>query len=213
LTPTPGTTGVLFLHGPVRRLGKRRIEVAFLIQAHSPRTARSSFTILTVGDRFSDKGVLEAIDAYQILRGRHGEAVRIPLVCARRSAVNAGLPPEYVLPEGVTLYDSTMSDDVKAAFYQAADVFVLPNYRDTVMTFVEAAAFGVPAITARIHHDDAFVRHGVTGTYSRHRCLPTPTDGAPAGEAWMSGWPMSPGVESGETFVRSSRTLSIGSRA
>jgi glycosyltransferase involved in cell wall biosynthesis len=31
------------------------------------------------------------------------------------------------------------------------------------MTFVEAAAFGVPAITARIHHDEAFGRHGVTG--------------------------------------------------
>jgi glycosyltransferase involved in cell wall biosynthesis len=74
------------------------------------------------------------------------------------------LPRDLRLPAGVTVLEThRMSDDEKSSFYHAADVLLLPVYWDLVNSFAEAPAFGVPTITTRIHHGDAFVRHGVTG--------------------------------------------------
>jgi glycosyltransferase involved in cell wall biosynthesis len=121
------------------------------------RTKRGDFTILTIGNRFSDKGIPEALNVYHILRQRHGRRVKMLLACNR-------VPQGYRLPEGVTLYDRRrMSAEVQASFYRSADVALLPIYWDAGASLVEPSAFGLPTVTTRIHHGEAYVQHGITG--------------------------------------------------
>ena len=115
------------------------------------------FTILVIASRFTDKGVPEALRAYEILRQRHGSRVRMNLV-------SQAVPPGYQLPQDITVHNVVlMGREFKARMYRAADVLLLPTYGETAACFPEAYAFGVPVVTTRIHHGDEFVREGQTG--------------------------------------------------
>lgn len=117
----------------------------------------ATFTILVIASRWSDKGMPEALRAFDILRQRHGARVRMNLV-------SQAVPPGYVMPEGVEVCDVVlMTPELKARMYREADVLLLPNYGETAACFPEAYAFGVPVVTTRIHHGDEFVREGKTG--------------------------------------------------
>ena len=135
---------------------------AYPFQPEYERPAGAPFTILVIASRFSDKGVPEALQAYQILRARHGSRVRLLLV-------SQDVPTGYHLPDGVIHYGQFashlpfMSAALKQELYQAADVLLLPCYSETAACFTEACAYGVPIITTRIHHGDEFVRDGSTG--------------------------------------------------
>lgn len=129
----------------------------FPTQADLPKAPGRPFTILCVASRFSDKGVPEVLEAYRILRSRHGKNVVLVLVCQ-------AVPRGYSLPEGVVWHDiPRMSDQFKEQVYRNADVLFIPAYSDTSVCFYEASAFGVPAVTTRIHNGDEYVRDGSTG--------------------------------------------------
>lgn len=66
---------------------------AFPAQPDVKRLRNGTFTLLTIGNRLSDKGIPEALRAFEILRGRHGAAVRMVLV-------SKALPAGYRVPEG-----------------------------------------------------------------------------------------------------------------
>lgn len=135
---------------------------AFPSQPEYERATNQPFNILVIASRFSDKGVPEALDAYARLRQRFGRDVKLTLI-------SQDVPPDYALPEGVEVHGSFRSDapfmtpEFKAQMYQTADVLLLPCFSETAACFTEATAFGVPIVTTRIHHGDAFVEHGVTG--------------------------------------------------
>jgi glycosyltransferase involved in cell wall biosynthesis len=129
----------------------------FPTQPELPKPADRPFTILSIASRFSDKGVPEVLETYRILRSRYGTKVELVLVCQ-------AVPKGYHIPEGVIHHDiPRMSDSFKEQVYRNADVLFIPAYSDTAGCFPEAFAFGVPAITTRIHHDDDFVQDDVTG--------------------------------------------------
>lgn len=137
-----------------------KLDSLFPAIPHQPASARpggDAFTILTIGNRFSDKGIPEALAAFERLRARHGTRVRMILVSRQ-------LPPGWILPEGVELHGTfRMASELKAAVYQAADVYLELPYVDSLTCLIEASAFGVPAITTRIHHGEGFVRDGENG--------------------------------------------------
>ncbi len=129
----------------------------FPTQAELPKLPGRPFTILCVASRFSDKGVPEVLETFRILRSRHGSDVQLVLVCQV-------MPRGWSRPEGVVHYDiPRMNDPFKERIYRNADVLYIPAYSDTAGCFYESTAFGVPTVTTRIHHDDEFVRDGVTG--------------------------------------------------
>jgi len=139
---------------------------AYPAQPEQERTGLQPFTMLVIASRFSDKGIPEAMRAYEVLRARHGAGVRMLLV-------SQAVPTGYRLPEGVVHYDTPrMDEDLKSQLYQAADVLLLPCYSETAACFPEAYAFGVPVVTTRIHHGDEFVREGVTGYLLRTPAFP-----------------------------------------
>lgn len=130
---------------------------AYPAQEEYEHTADAPFNILIIASRWSDKGMPEALRAYEILRHRHGSRVRLTLV-------SQAVPEGTVLPEGVTHHDvPQMSPAFKAQIYQSADVLFLPCLSETAACFPEAYAFGVPVVTTRIHHGDEFVQPGKTG--------------------------------------------------
>lgn len=115
------------------------------------------FTILIIASRWSDKGLPEAMRAYEILRERHGANLRLTLVCQV-------VPENTILPPGVTHINTpSLSPQLKARVYRGADVLFLPCLSETAACFTEAYAFGVPVVTTRIHHGDEFVREGQCG--------------------------------------------------
>jgi len=116
-----------------------------------------AFTILTIANRLSDKGIPEALRALEILRKRHGPRVRMVLV-------SNAVPHDRSLPEGLAVYETfRMSDELRAGVYRSADVLVELTYTDSLTCLIEACAFGVPSVATRIHHGDDFVREGQSG--------------------------------------------------
>ncbi len=139
-------------------------------QPEYPKTMGGPFTILVIASRFSDKGLPEAIEAYRILRDRHGSDVQMLLV-------SQAVPSSYRLPEGIVHYNiPRMNDELKSSVFRSAHVLFIPCYSDSAVPILEACAFGVATLTTRIHHGDEFVREGVTGhliippiySYSEH---------------------------------------------
>jgi len=127
---------------------------------HQPEVEASrdeAFTILTIGNRFFDKGFPEALRAFEILRARHGPRVRMALV-------SYTVPHGWRLPEGVAVYDTPrMTPELKAGVYRSADVLLELSYVDSLTCPVEACAFGLPTVATRIHHGESFVREGQSG--------------------------------------------------
>lgn len=130
---------------------------AFPAQRQVERPAEQPFTLVIIGNRWFDKGIPEALEAFQVLRGRYGRRVRMVVVSGH-------VPRGWRLPEGATLWHSfRMSSELKARLYRTADVVLIPAFTETLFNYVEAAAFGVPTVVTRLHHGDAFVREGESG--------------------------------------------------
>jgi glycosyltransferase involved in cell wall biosynthesis len=124
-------------------------------QPEYPKMMGGPFTILVIASRFSDKGLPEAIEAYRILRDRHGSDVQMLLV-------SHAVPSGYRLPEGIIHCDTPrMSDELKSSVFRSAHVLFIPCYSDSAVPILEACAFGVATLTTRIHHGEN--REGVTG--------------------------------------------------
>lgn len=130
---------------------------AFPAQPEAALSRDRGFTVLAIGDRFSDKGIPEALRAFELLRERHGTGVRMVLV-------SSTVPRSYRVPDGVVVHDTPrMSPELRAAIYRSADVLVELPYLDSLTCLIEASAFGVPAVATRIHHGEDFVRDGENG--------------------------------------------------
>ena len=115
------------------------------------------FTILTIGNKFWGKGIPIAIEAFRILRERHGNEVKMQLVCG-------DIPPGYPLPEGLNLINTPMlTDKLRVQLYSEAHVFIFPCLHDSYAVFQESMAFGVPIIATRIYDKDEIVFDGRTG--------------------------------------------------
>ncbi len=130
---------------------------AFPSQPDGQGRSDDTFTILTIGNRLSDKGIPELLRAFEVLRERHGRRVRMVLV-------SGTVPRGWHLPDGVALQDTVrMSPALKTSIYRSADVLVVPAFWETLGNYVEACAFGLPMVATRIHHDEDFVRDGESG--------------------------------------------------
>lgn len=146
---------------------------AFPTQPDVARAKDEPFTILSIGNRLSDKGIPEVLAAFEILRARYGERVRMVLVSNLEKA-------SALVPEGVEVVNPAagsrprlrdgrvgrlrrMGPALKARVYRCADVLALPVYIDTSTCFPEACAFGVPTISTYLHGAEDFVRDGESG--------------------------------------------------
>jgi glycosyltransferase involved in cell wall biosynthesis len=128
-----------------------------------PFRRNPTFTFLLIARLLYDKGIVEYIEAIQILKLR-GIQADFQLL-GFKDPSPAGIP-ESLLQEWIT--DGSVSylgitDDVRN-FINKSDCVVLPSYREgTPRTLLEAAALAKPLIATRVPGCTEIVEHEVNG--------------------------------------------------
>ncbi len=118
------------------------------VQENGNRTDPKPFTFLVVSRLIYDKGILEYIEAINILRKKGIEA-RFQILGAKEPLHKRGIPVALInawIQEGLVEYLGT-TDDVRPVISNA-DCVVLPSYREGLpRTLLEAASYEKPIIT------------------------------------------------------------------
>lgn len=147
----------------VRMLPGSGIDLTRFIPGKRRAPAKGELVFLMPTRLIRDKGVREYAAAARLLKGRHPRA-RFQLLGFFDEGREA-IPKDEVdgwVADGVIDYLGS-TDDIRAAF-SAADVIVLPSYREgTPRALLEAAAMGIPSVTTDAPGCREVVDDGVTG--------------------------------------------------
>lgn len=126
--------------------------------------ASGKFTFLVISRLIYDKGIIEYIDAIQILRAQ-GVDAHFQLLGAKDPGHKRGIDPQVVdgwIQKGLVEYLGT-TDDVQSVINQA-DCVVLPSYREGLSrTLLEAASLCKPIVTTDVPGCRNVVLHGENG--------------------------------------------------
>ena len=127
-----------------------------------PRT--SQFRFLLIARMLKDKGVVEFVNAAQLLKesGVKAEFCLLGFLDVENPAAISSEQMKQWTDQGFVKYLGT-SDDVREHI-AVADCIVLPSYREgTPRTLLEAAAMAKPIITTDVVGCKEVVEHGVNG--------------------------------------------------
>lgn len=117
--------------------------------ANSAATRREVPTLLFVGRLVRDKGILDLLDAFGIVRRKRPSRLLIAGGGPARNEVLCRIEA-LGLGESVTLLGYVTGDALDRA-YRVADVFVLPSYREGFpLVVLEAMGYGLPIVTTPI---------------------------------------------------------------
>jgi len=108
----------------------------------------NDFIYLFVGRITREKGIFDLLAAFEALRNKN-PTVKLWIVGPDEEGIIADfLKQDVGLPEGVEWFGATETPE---EYMQAADVLVLPSYRESFgVVIIEAAACGVPSIAYNI---------------------------------------------------------------
>lgn len=129
-----------------------------------PSSAQAPLVFLMIGRLLRDKGVLEYLDAAQIVRVKH-PGVRFLLLGAEDSRNPSRLTPAELVRLRASHVVELLNevDDVRPVIARA-DVIVLPSYREGLpRSLLEGAAMGRPLIAADVPGCNEVVRNGSSG--------------------------------------------------
>jgi glycosyltransferase involved in cell wall biosynthesis len=128
------------------------------------KSLSSPFRFLLIARMLKDKGVVEFVEAAQLLKkaGVKAEFCLLGFLDVQNpAAISSGQMKEWA-DQGFVKYLG-VSDDVREHI-ASADCIVLPSYREgTPRTLLEAAAMGKPIITTNVVGCKEVVDHGVNG--------------------------------------------------
>ena len=124
----------------------------------------TSFRFLLIARMLKDKGVVEFVNAAQLLKklGLKVEFCLLGFLDVQNPAAISSEQMKEWTDQGFVKYLG-VSDDVREQI-ASADCIVLPSYREgTPRTLLEAAAMGKPIITTNVVGCKEVVEHGVNG--------------------------------------------------
>jgi glycosyltransferase involved in cell wall biosynthesis len=128
------------------------------------KSLKTPFRFLLIARMLKDKGVVEFVNAAQMLKesGVKAEFCLLGFLDVQNPAAISSEQMKEWTDQGYVKYLG-MSDDVREHL-ASADCIVLPSYREgTPRTLLEAAAMGVPIITTNVVGCKEVVEHGVNG--------------------------------------------------
>ncbi|MCS6821744.1 MAG: glycosyltransferase family 4 protein [Microscillaceae bacterium] len=133
-------------------------------QPQEKPTKNKEFTFLMIARLLYDKGIMEYVEAANILKNKGIEA-RFQILGAVEEDANLGVSQKIVeqwVENGIIEYLGT-TDDVTQYIAQA-DCVVLPSYREgTPRSLLEAASMAKPLIATNIAGCKQTIDHGVNG--------------------------------------------------
>lgn len=110
------------------------------------------FIIGYCGRLVKDKGIVELIEGFQIIKERYPEKP-IKLLVIGYPEERDALPQQtldYIKSSDDIVFTGRVPYDIIQEYYLLMDVFILPSYREGFPTVVlEASAMGIPVITTR----------------------------------------------------------------
>ncbi len=128
------------------------------------KSLETPFRFLLVARMLKDKGVIEFVNASQLLKesGVKAEFCLLGFLDVQNPAAISSEQMKEWTDQGFVKYLG-VSDDVREHI-ASADCIVLPSYREgTPRTLLEAAAMGKPIITTNVVGCKDVVEHGVNG--------------------------------------------------
>ncbi len=128
------------------------------------KSLNTPFRFLLIARMLKDKGVIEFVNAAQLLKefGVKAEFCLLGFLDVQNPAAISSEQMKEWTDQGFVKYLG-VSDDVREHI-TSADCIVLPSYREgTPRTLLEAAAMGKPIITTNVVGCKEVVEHGVNG--------------------------------------------------
>jgi glycosyltransferase involved in cell wall biosynthesis len=165
---------------------KEKIEVVYpahhKVEVDMRKRGGDTVHLLFIGNRFYAKGGREVLEAFEVLRNRY--RVRLTMICSDipdevraryASCQDLSLLPR-LLPGrrlkltvrntitrlGWPVYQALPRDEI-IRLYEQADIFVLPDFMDSMVVYPEAMAHGIPVVSTDSPPTPEFVEDGVTG--------------------------------------------------
>jgi glycosyltransferase involved in cell wall biosynthesis len=128
------------------------------------KSLTTPFRFLLISRMLKDKGVVEFVNAAQLLKnlGLNAEFCLLGFLDVQNPAAISSEQMKEWMDQGFVHYLG-VSDDVREHI-ALADCIVLPSYREgTPRTLLEAAAMGKPIVTTNVVGCKEVVEHGVNG--------------------------------------------------
>jgi glycosyltransferase involved in cell wall biosynthesis len=137
--------------------------------AVTPASSASAPTLLFVSRLIAEKGVLDTVDAFAIVRAER----RCSLVIAGNGPARPDVAERVAalgLNGDVRLLGQISGDALSSA-YTAADIFVLPTYwaEGFPTAITEAMSYGLPVVTTRLRGMADHLRDGENALFVRPR--------------------------------------------
>jgi glycosyltransferase involved in cell wall biosynthesis len=140
------------------------INLQHFTPAADRKSFNSAFRFFLIARMLKDKGVVEFVNAAQLLKesGVKAEFCLLGFLDVQNPAAISSEQMKEWTDQGFVKYLG-VSDDVREHI-ASADCIVLPSYREgTPRTLLEAAAMGKPIITTNVVGCKEVVEHGVNG--------------------------------------------------
>ncbi|MDR1912757.1 MAG: glycosyltransferase family 4 protein [Helicobacteraceae bacterium] len=111
------------------------------------RGKKDKVTILFVGRLIKHKGILEFLKAARNLKNKHGDLIEFVIVGGGDKGNLFSLDSAKTIARNNRVVFEGEQKDIKP-YYQAADIFVLPSYREGVSrSILEAMSMSLPIVT------------------------------------------------------------------
>lgn len=123
---------------------------------------QNSFVILFLGRVTKDKGVLNLLDAFDVVLSSQKTSARLLLVGPADDELRREIERHSRAAGGAIIFLGFREDPWR--HLAAADLFVLPSMREGLpLSLLEAMAAGVPVVSSNVGDIPEVVEHGVTG--------------------------------------------------
>lgn len=131
--------------------------------------SKNSFVIGYVGRLVKDKGIIELIDAFNVLQKQN---INIKLLLVGMLEERDSLPKDIIskIQDNTSIICTGYVDNSSIEnYYALMDLFILPSYREGFPTSIlEASSMKLPVVTTKVTGCIDAISHGKTGYFVNH---------------------------------------------
>jgi glycosyltransferase involved in cell wall biosynthesis len=135
---------------------------------NSLKIEQDDFIIGYSGRIVKDKGIIDLLDAFELLEKKHAN-LSIKLLLVGDSEIRDAIPESYLylIANNPKIIKTGFVNEEMEYYYSLMSVLILPSYRDGFgLSLIEASAMQIPVIASKITGCRDAVSDGQTGFYT-----------------------------------------------